>query len=167
MGFKTRRQARYEFLRKHGFLRFEARPLSKVPLRVPYFDELIKERSTLFEKAIKEQKSQKEYEQQIKDLYKEQRWYRLSKTGARIIADPWQMYRDKEEAFRRKYPQYTSPWEKRQKDFRKGIAVAEKNVRAHYRDWISQLRESVRTAPTSEKRKQFEQRIKNLESWLE
>jgi hypothetical protein len=165
MAFRTRRQARYGFLRQHGFLRFEAQTLSKISLRVPYFDLLIKERAQLFAEAISKKQSPAKYEKQIKDLYRERRWYKLSRTGKKIVADPWAMYREKEDIHKSKYPQYTSPWEKRQKDFRDFVGKTEKKVKSMYLDWISQLRESIKKAPTPEKKAQFEQRIKNLEEW--
>jgi len=165
MAFKTRRQNRYEFLRHHGFLRFEAQTLSRTSLKVPYFDLLIKERSNLFAEAVERQQSLTQYEKQIKGIYKSNRWYKLSRSG-KIVADPWAMYRDREDAHRQKHPQYTSPWEKRQKDFRGFVSKTEKNIKVNYRKWIDQLHESIARAKTPGQKAQFEKQVKNLEEWL-
>jgi hypothetical protein len=100
------------------FLPFEARPLSRVPIpTVPYMKELIKERQAMYRKAIEMKVGITKWESQIKELYKVNRWFKLNKVG-KIIADPWRMFRDFGDKYRARKPEYDSPWEKRQRDFR-------------------------------------------------
>lgn len=114
MAFRTRRQNRYRVLRATGFLSFEAKELSKVPFRTPYFDTLIKERHKRYQAAIDRKLTRAEYERQIKTLYFDNKWRSRTKTG-RIAYDPWKMLRNFEYTYRLKHPEYESPWEKRRK----------------------------------------------------
>jgi len=122
--YRTRREARYIKLRKYGFTRFEARPLSKVPTSVcPYFRELMRERQALMKKALKMGKSEKEYTDSIKELYRVNRWAKVNRAG-KIVADPWKMLREYEDRWKQKNPNYTSPWMKRWrnwKDFQRKV----------------------------------------------
>ncbi len=115
--FKTRRQNRYSALRKAGMLPFEARPLSKVPVRVcPYMKQLTKERYQDFLKAKAEGATRTGWENRIKKLYSDNRWLRAGKR--RIEADPWKMLREYEDRWRARFPQYTSPSEKKWRDWK-------------------------------------------------
>lgn len=122
---KTRRQQRYLQLRSgYGknmtglFLPFEARSLSRVPVKiVPYMRGLIEERQEMYQKAVEMKIGITKWESQIKELYRVNRWLKLNKAG-KIVADPWRMFRDFGDKYRAKKPEYDSPWEKRQRDFR-------------------------------------------------
>jgi hypothetical protein len=129
---KTRRQARYVFIRKMGLLPFEARPLSRVPPNVPYFKEMLRERRAMFKKAAQMKVTQAKWEEQIKELYKVNRWQKLGRTG-KIVADPWQMLRQQEEKWRDKQPQYESPWEGRQRTWRDFLPKVEKTLQRQLR----------------------------------
>ena len=129
---RTRRQARYVFCRKMGLLPFEARPMSRVPPNVPYFKEMLRERRAMFKKAAQMKTSQAQWENQIKELYKVNKWQRLGRTG-KIIADPWQMLRYHEEKFRDKQPQYESPWQGRQRTWRGFLPKVEKTLQRQLR----------------------------------
>ncbi len=118
MAYRTRREARYVKLRQAGFLRFEARPLSKVLPRIcPYFMDMIKGRRDMKGRAQKMGATEKQFEAQIKELYKTNGWLKRNRVG-KIVADPWRMFRDAEDLWKAKFPQYDSPWMKRWKDWR-------------------------------------------------
>jgi len=116
MAFKTRRQQRYQKLRDNGFLPFEARELSKVPAKVPYFKEIVKERRKILREAYKAKSTKKSYEEQIKDKYSKNGWIRGTKSGKRRL-DPWQLMRAYEDDYKQQHPAYDSPWKKKQKGF--------------------------------------------------
>jgi len=113
MKFKTRRQARYSHLRLHGILPFEARPWSKVNWKVcPYLVELFEERKSKAKKAEAQGVTPRQWEEYIRGLYRKNGWLKRDRLG-RIIADPWKMFRDYEDRYKQKYPQYESPWQPR------------------------------------------------------
>lgn len=117
MAFKTRRQARYSKLRAAGFVPAEARALSKVPTRItPYWRMAVKARVSMKKKAQKMGHSEREFEEQIKELYRVNRWLKRNKAGKWIL-DPWAMFREEEDKWKAKFPQYESPWQKRWKDW--------------------------------------------------
>lgn len=127
MAFKTRRQTRYMLLRNSGFLKGEARPLSKVPLKTtPYMRSLVAERKAEYKKAVAAKMSQTAYEDKIKEKYDKNRWLTAGKV--RIKRDPWKMLRDYEDRWRARNPQYTSPWEKRWKTWRGFVKKAERTI---------------------------------------
>jgi hypothetical protein len=131
MAFRTRREQRYVTLRKAHLLPFEARPMSRVPMiqykMVPYLAEALKVRQEMWKKAVEMKISVIKWEAQIKELYKVNGWLTKTRTG-KIVADPWSMLRDYEDKWRAKYPQYESPWQKRQKNWRDFLPKAEKTI---------------------------------------
>ena len=127
MAFRTRRQARYSWLRERGMLPFEARAMSKVPVRVcPYMKQLTKERYQDFLKARAEGATRTGWENRIKKLYSDNRWLRAGRR--RIEADPWKMLREFEDRWKDKNPQYTSPWQKRWRDWKGFLAKTERTI---------------------------------------
>jgi len=124
---KTRRHQRYLGLRKSFFLPFEARPLSRVPSYVPYFKGLIRERRIMVKKAISLGTPARKFEEQVKELYRVNRWQKKNRAG-QIVADPWAMLRDFQDKFKDKNPQYDSPWEKRQRNWRDFQSRIEKTL---------------------------------------
>ena len=124
---RTRRQARYIYCRKTGLLPFEARPMSRVPSNVPYFKAMLTERRAMFKKAQQMKTTQAKWEEQIKELYRVNKWQKLGRTG-KIVADPWQMLRHNEEKYRQKQPQYESPWQGRQRTWRDFLPKVEKTL---------------------------------------
>jgi len=130
MAFRTRRQNRYAKLRDAGFLPFEARALSKVPLKgVPWMKKMIRERYQLYKKAKQEKTSQKAWERQIKQIYIEEDFMFLGAGKWRAEYDPWQMLRSYEDKYKAKQPQYESPWKKRRKGWKDFIAKYERTVK--------------------------------------
>lgn len=127
MALRIRRHARYEYLRKAAFLPFEARPLSRVPSYVPYFRAIVKERRDMARKALKMGTKRLAFETQIRELYRVNRWVKKNKAG-KIVADPWAMLRDFQDKFKDKNPQYDSPWEKRQRNWRDFQSRIEKTL---------------------------------------
>lgn len=123
MAFRTRRQYRYDLLRKSGFLPFEARSLSRVPLRIPYLDQLIKERFIAYQQAAKEGQTRAKWQRSIKNRYRGENWINL-----RGQTDPWKMFRAFEYTYRAKHPEYESPWEKRRRQMKDFIATVEKEI---------------------------------------
>jgi len=115
---KTRRQVRYTKLRASGFIPREAQVLSRVPPKItPYFRMIVKEREAMWKRAQKLGTGRPKFEDQIKELYRVNRWMKRGRTGKPLL-DPWQMLREVEDKFRAKFPQYESPWEKRQRSWR-------------------------------------------------
>lgn len=127
MPYRTRRQTRYENLRKAGFVGFEARALSRVSPRVPYILPLMKDRFAEYQRATKRAQRQgltevefnKQWLTHIKKRYIMKGWKRRSDTWG--VTAGFRMLKDAERVYKYKQPQYESPWEKRQKDFREFI----------------------------------------------
>ena len=125
---RTRRQNRYIKLRSVGFLPFESRALSKVPFKIcPYMRQLIKDRQMDFRQTKREGATQAQWENRIKDQYKRERWLRPDKKG-KLVADPWTMLRDYEDRWRAKEPEYTSPWEKKWRNWRDFLGKIERTM---------------------------------------
>ena len=126
--YKTRRQNRYENLRKAGFVGFEARALSRVSPRVPYMLPLMKERYVEYQRATKraqrrgltEVEFNKQWQTHIKRRYIVKGWKRRSDVWGVTVG--FRMLKDAERGYRYKHPQYDSPWEKRQRQWRDFIA---------------------------------------------
>ena len=123
MAFKTRRQRRYDTLRKAGFLKFESRDLSRVPFKIPYIKPLVKARAEEYKRAVKEEWTIGRWEDLYKKRYKDNNW--LDSKGR---PSPWAMLRDYEHDYRVKHPNYDSPWEKRRGAMRDFIKVFEKKL---------------------------------------
>jgi len=117
MAFRTRRQKQYTYLRDKGFLPFEAQALSKVPRKVPYMPSLVRSRSATFNRAKKENWSNTKYEKYIKAIYRRKGWTTLTRAGGETFS-PWAMLRDVEDRYKDKHPEYTSPWLRKQKQWR-------------------------------------------------
>ena len=125
---KTRRQQRYTILRKAGWLPFEARPLSRVPIRtVPYMKGMIKERQDMFRKAKEMGTTIDRWRSQIKELYIINKFVRTDWKGKKV-ADPWAFLRDYEDRWRAKNPSYESPWQKRRRSWRRFMEMVEKTI---------------------------------------
>lgn len=130
---KTRRQQRYIRLRNAGFLPFEARPLSKVPQNIPYVKQMISSRRELLKQAIQDKRkdsrilTQKAWAEQIKKTYTDNVLTRVNKRGD-IVLDPWQLLRQREDAYILKHPEYESPWQKRGQRWRDFISKWERTV---------------------------------------
>jgi len=128
MPYKTRRQNRYETLHKAGFVGFEARAFSRVSPRVPYMLPLMKVRHEEYQRAMKRAQRQgvseadfnKQWQTHIKRRYVAKGWKRRSDIWG--VTAGFRMLKDAEKAFKYKHPEYDSPWEKRQKDWRSFIA---------------------------------------------
>ena len=125
---KTRRQQRYTILRKAGWLPFEARSLSHVPIRtVPYMKGMIKERQDMFRKAKDMGTTIDRWRSQIKELYIINKFVRTDWKGKKV-ADPWAFLRDYEDRWRAKNPAYESPWQKRRRSWRRFMEMVEKTI---------------------------------------
>ena len=125
---RTRRQQRYTILRSAGFLPFEARPMSRIPIRpVPWMRGMIKEREDMFREAEKLKISATKWRQQIKELYVVNDFITTNKKGKRI-ADPWAFVHDFEDRYRARNPAYESPWEKRRRTWRDFLERIERTI---------------------------------------
>lgn len=131
MAFRTRRQARYSILRSGGFLPFEAQKLSKVPFRVPYMVGMLRERLRDYERALAKKWSRTRYEAATKVMYKDRGW--TKRVRGRTVYDPWEMLRGYEDRYRDKHPEYSSPWERRRRDFRKYVRDLEASIKKYPR----------------------------------
>lgn len=136
--YKTRRQKRYEIEWYAGFVKFEARALSRIAFKVPYMLPLIKERDAEYDRAIKrakrvgmpESEFNRKWRNFIKRRYIMKGWKRREERwGATVV---FRMLKSKEFDYRRKYPDYTSPWEKRRKQFRDFIRRIEQEYEGKY-----------------------------------
>ena len=137
---RTRRQNRYELLRRKGFLAFEARPLSVVPIKsVPYMKGLIRERLQLLRDAQQHKATTAQYEAQIRKDYNTHGFLKRNRVG-KVISDPWAMLHDFEDRYRAKNPAYESPWEKRRRSLVDFMAKIEQTI-------ASQSQRRLRRAP--------------------
>jgi hypothetical protein len=107
-------------------LPFEAQALSKVPSNVPFIKSVASERKKLLRQAQKENWSAARYEREVKDIYNQGSYTKLSKRG--IVYDPWKMLRRHEDNFKARHPEYQSPWKKRQRVWRDFLAKAEVTI---------------------------------------
>ena len=137
---RTRRQQRYELLRKNGLCGFEAKPLSRVPIKtVPYMKGFVRERWGMLRDALERKLTITQFEAQIKQQYNRQGFLKRNKAG-KVVADPWAMLRDFEDRYRDKYPAYESPWEKRRRSLVDFMAKIEQTI-------ASQSQRRLRRAP--------------------
>jgi len=149
MPYKTRRQTRYENLRKAGFVGFESRALSRVSPRVPYMLPLMKERYAEYQRAsnraqkqgLTETEFSKQWLTHIKRRYIAKGWKHKGDVWGVTVA--FRMLKDSERTYKYKHPQYDSPWEKRQKDWRDFIA----KIDATYEKYPSGRAYGKREAP--------------------
>ena len=125
MALKARRKKRYNRLIKNGFLRFEAKPISKVPLTLPYVKEMFKERRLAY-KAYKA-KSRKEkklikggWKGFIRQMYIDEGFLKKDKS------DPWQMLRSWEDKYKDQHPEYQSPQKPRKPKVKRKDEVVSK-----------------------------------------
>jgi len=131
MPYKTRRQNRYETLRKAGFVGFESRAFSRVSPRVPYMLPLMQKRHEEYQRAIKRAQRQglseadfnKQWQTHIKRRYVARGWKRRSDVWGVTVG--FRMLKDVEKEFKYKTPSYQSPWEKRQKAWKDFIGKLE------------------------------------------
>ena len=117
MAFRTKRQAQYVKLISKGFLPFEASALSKVPHKTPYMPTVVSARMHIYNRAKEQKWSQTRYENYIRAIYKKRGWMTLTRSGAKTYS-PWAMLRDQEDRYADKHPEYTSPWLRKQKQWR-------------------------------------------------
>lgn len=138
MAYKTRRQKRYEVLLYVGSLKFEARALSRIPIKVPYMVPLIKERDVEYGRAIRrakreglsEEKFNREWQAHIKRRYNAKGWKKKGEYWGTTVA--FRMLKSKEFDYRRKFPDYESPWEKRRKQWKDFIRRIEQEYEGKY-----------------------------------
>jgi hypothetical protein len=143
MAFRPVRQKRYEMLRNKGFLPFEARALSRVPKKVPYIKSVIGERTKFRNRGEKEGWSKLKYEQEVRALYKKKGW---TVGGAN---SPWAMVKDYETKYKDKHPEYTSPWVKKQKqwkDFERKFEARLQPVMQSTKDFVAKQLEEQNKA---------------------
>ncbi len=115
MAFKTNRQHRYEYLREHGFLPFEAKAMSARLLKIPAIKEAVKDRMKIVRQSNKENWTQIKFRKAIALQYEAKNW--TDKSGRKSI---WKMSNYYDDLFKSKHPDYKSPAPKR-KDFQADI----------------------------------------------
>jgi hypothetical protein len=169
--YKSRRQRRYSKLVNAGFLPFEAVGLSRISITsMPeYMRQMIKDRVSDVAGAKQKGWSSTHFKESIIKRYKDNNWVRRTKSGNISYKSVYNMLRDYEEAYRLKYPDYISPWEKRNKTYDKTIEKATKKVQKE-RDikFLNQLYKEKELAQKAGNKQQLEiiQRyIDNLKSW--
>lgn len=125
---KTRRGQRYTILRNAGYCKFEAQPISRVPIKtVPYMKGFIREREDLLRSALQRKTTLRQFEAQIRELYIVNGFTKRNKLG-KVVADPWAMLHDFEDRYRAKNPSYESPWEKRRRAWGDFMAKIERSI---------------------------------------
>ena len=118
MAFRTQRQKRYTMLRDKGLLQFEAAALSKVkPRDCPYYYTMVRARSAIHNRAIRESWSKARYEKHIKSIYRRKGWTALTRTGTEKFS-AWAMLRYYEDKWKDRHPDWKSPTVKKQKEWR-------------------------------------------------
>ena len=113
--YKTRRQQRYEKLRGKGgtlFLAQEAQVLSKVPSYVPYIRAMVRDRLAVVNKLVSKGYSKTRIEEALKMKYEAEGF-----TKPRGRLDVWAYLRRYEDDWKNKHPEYSSPSQKRRKNF--------------------------------------------------
>ena len=136
--YRTRRQERYDRLRKCGFCGFEARALSRVSPRVPYIMPLMKERLAEYERAKKRAQRQGLSEVDFNRQWLTHIKRRYLVKGLKRRTDTWgvtaafRMLKQAEKEYKYKHPEYDSPWEKRQKQWRDFIAKIDRAYEGKY-----------------------------------
>ena len=128
--YSTRREIRYKRLRRAAFLPFEAKPFSRVPFKqCPYIQEMMRIRHNMFIRAKKMGTTLEQWEVQIRELYRLNGWTRTDRTG-RVYADPWRFFRYYADNHKRRQPEYSSPWEKRYRNWRDFLKKIERTMQA-------------------------------------
>lgn len=150
MAFKTRRQKRYELLRKSGFLPFEAQELSRIPVKVPYVDILIKQRYKELKEAVEKGLSKEQWRRKIIDRYNANDWFEVRNPSRR---SPHAMLREFEHTYKQQHPEYESPWKKRRRKFKDFVDTIEKELAEQ-----PKLR-----AMTQETRKRMQQQVEEAD----
>lgn len=128
---KTKREQRRRYLISKGFLPFEARALSRSPIKiVPYFKALIADRASEYAEwmADKDKGGHTYWQIHLIKRYKDNGWMKSDRKGRRI-GDPWQMFRAAEDKFKAKNPTYDSPWEKRPRTRKDFVEKMERTIR--------------------------------------
>jgi len=129
--FRPKRQARYLKLKKQGFLPFEAFALSKVPTKTPYFKMMTDDRKSAYKTAKGFKFSKREWTATITDMYKDKGFGEY--IFLRWKSDVWTMFRSWEERYRERYPDYTSPWQKKKRKRTDFIAKFDRGERKYPR----------------------------------
>jgi hypothetical protein len=115
--FRARRQNRYTTLINSGFSKVETQQLSKISFEIPYMKDIIRQRKT----ELKDCKTKVQTEQRIRELYFGNNWTKTGQYGlfkGIRLADPWKMLRHYADLYKKKNPDYVSPYlRKKTKDF--------------------------------------------------
>lgn len=111
------RTHRIKVMHDSGFMKFEARQLSKVPFNVPYMKPMIRERLKEHTEFLATGKTEIAWVRFI--------WKRYRANGWKTAFD---MLRATEHRYRDKHPEYESPWERKRSDIR-DIKALEQGIR--------------------------------------
>lgn len=109
------KQERYEYLLSQGFLKNEAKQLSKTSdagMQASYFQTLIRSRRALQAHAKKEEWTDKQYRKHIRQQYIGKGYYKTDIKN-RKINDVWKLLRSYEDESRQKGQKYSSPWKQK------------------------------------------------------
>ena len=122
--YKTRRQARYNALKKAHFTISEAKELSAVSFSVPYMKPLLIERVKEYDKFIAEGNRATMWIGYLTQTYIANGWTRQQR-GGQYVPDVWTMLRAFEHTYKAKFPDYESPWRKKRKNWKDFVAKLE------------------------------------------
>lgn len=180
MAFLFRREARKRNLARCGYLPFEAAALSAIPTgeleKTPYLRQMVNNRKSLMRQALKEGWTKKRYIQTIKGLYDSKDWKltkeQIQRRGGKlklgnIVADPWAMVRQVEDEYRRKNPNYVSPWQaKKQKApnlNRSALQTKQPRKRPQRAEVITQIKTDLKKPQSDYRKGQLEAQLQHLE----
>ena len=110
---RPRRLQRRNVLLKSGFLPFEAMEISKIPVNAPYLKDMIKERRSAFQEAIRVKLPAYAWKEVVYDVYISRGLTKLR--FGMDFPDVWKYIRMLAERSKTKYPEYTSPSKKQPK----------------------------------------------------
>jgi len=166
MAFRTRLERRYEYLREHGFLPFEARRLATVRKQsAPYLEAMVKGRANTYRAALKNNWTKTQYRNHIYKQYAKQGWAIKTPAGKMSVKSVWNLLRAQEDRYRAKFPEWESPSRKKghgSRDFVKGV---EEKVKGDFRSWADRLKEREGRAKTDKQRAKISRQRQNLETW--
>lgn len=133
MAYRPLRHYRYQSLRYLGFLKTEARVLSKIPFKVPYMSALIGIRKHVMVQARKEKWTEQQYEAHILKYYQNKGWL---KPGERLkVGNVYRMLRESENRYKDKHPEYESPWQKKRRTWKGFTRMHEKTMKKRGIKW--------------------------------
>ena len=111
-------QHEVEDLRNKGFLPSEARRLVQLPnwQQIPWAAQIVTDRARSWAMARRRGVKRQSFDNSIVETYQRNDWLVRGYAG-QVVLDTYAMIRSHCDIYRRRNPDYESPWEERQRDF--------------------------------------------------